>query len=86
MVYSSISIECGIMYLCVTAELCQVFLFCVPNLVGICIDYLANLKNLLANLLGNLEIVQGDLQISFEIPTTFLTSCKHFPNYLLKCP
>ena len=37
--------------------------------------YLANLKNFIANLLGNLEIFQGDLQISFKVPTTFLTSC-----------
>ena len=74
------------MYLCAAAERCRVFLFCVPNLVGICIDYLANLKNLIANLLGNLEIVQGDLQIPFEIPTTFLNFLLKFPNFLLKCP
>ena len=46
-----------------TGKLCQVFLFYVPNLVGISIDYLANLENVIANHLGNLEIFQGD-QIS----------------------
>ena len=30
--------------------------------------------NFVANLLENLEIFQGDLQISLEFPTTFLTS------------
>ena len=47
---------------------CQVFLLCVPNLVGIFVDYLANLENFVANLLGNLEIVQGDLRISSDFP------------------
>ena len=47
------------------------FLFCVPNLVGI--SSLINF-NFVANLLENLEIFQGDLQISLEFPTTFLTS------------
>ena len=36
-----------------TGKLCQVFLFYVPNLVGISIDYLANLENVIANHLGN---------------------------------
>ena len=35
----------------VSGKLHQVFLFCVPNLVGIFIDYLANLENLVANVL-----------------------------------
>ena len=39
-----------------TGKLCQVFLFYVPNLVGISIDYLANLEIIL-------EVFQGD-QIS----------------------
>ena len=43
----------------------QVFLFRVPNLVEIFINYFANLENLVANLLGNLEIFQEDLKISF---------------------
>ena len=37
----------------------QVFLFCVSSLVGIFIDYLGNLENFIANLLGNLKIFQG---------------------------
>ena len=44
------------------------FLFRVPNLVGILIDYLANLENLVGNHLRNLKIFQGDLEIPFEFP------------------
>ena len=50
-------------------QLRQVNLFWATNLVG------PNFKNVVANLLRNLEIFQGDFQISSE-----------FPNFLLKFP
>ena len=46
------------------------FLFCVPNLFGIFIDYLVNLENVVANL--NLEIFQEKLQIFSVFPIFFV--------------
>ena len=57
-------------------QLRKVFLFCVFDLAGIFIDDLANLENVVANLLGNLKNFRGDLQISFfEFLTTLLILC-----------
>ena len=46
------------------------FLFCVPNLFGIFIDYLVNLENVVANL--NLEIFQEKLRIFSVFPIFFV--------------
>ena len=42
-------------------------------MVGTFIDYLVNLENFVANLVGNLEIFQGDFQIRTNVndPTTW---------------
>ena len=49
---------------------------CVPNLVKIFIDCLVNLENFASNLLGNLEIFQGEF-------VNFLRVSRAFRNFVL---
>ena len=44
-----------------------------------------SLGNLVANFLENVEIFQGDLQISFESNTDFPNSLLKFANFLVRC-
>ena len=65
----SITVYCFVTLLLVN-YVKKLFLFCVLKLENV-----AKLENFIANLLGNVDVLKEDLQISFEFLTTFLTFC-----------